>query len=134
MIDLKCIPDELKEGENWQLLDIDPDWMWLVRDHEDRIVGFLLACNCHGLVMIWRVKTTKNAPPCSLLRLFRCFIKDIRRQGCLGYTAMLDLGRPEEQALARIALKAKGMFAPRAVSVIAGSVNTGHLAEGECQP
>ena len=129
MIDVKYIPDELKQGENWQLLDIDPDWLWIVRDREDRIVGFLLACNCHGLVLIWRLRMTKGAPRYSLLRLLRGFIKDIRARGCLGYAAMLDLEREEERALYRIAFRAKGIFLPKAVSVILGSVNTGHLGE-----
>lgn len=130
MIDVKSIPDALKENENWQLLDIDPDWMWLAWDSEGHVVGFLLACNCHGLAVIWRVRTLPSAPVTALLRLFRTFIKDIRRRGCLGYVAMVDLERPEEQALARIAFRAKGMFMPRAASILVGSINTGHLGEG----
>lgn len=129
MIDIKCIPDALKEGENWQLLDIDPDWMWVAHGPEGNIVGFLMAAPCHGLAIIWRIRILKSAPTTTLLSLLRQFIRSIRRKKCLGYVAMLDLGRPEEQALARIAFRAKGLFAPRAVSVICGSVETGHVPE-----
>ena len=128
MVDLKCIPDSLKEGENWPLLDIDPDWVWVVHE-EERIVGMLIAAPCHGIVMIWRIKMAKSASPTSLLRLFRTFIKDIRRRRCLGYMAMVDVTRPEEQALMRIAFRAKGLLMPSAYSMICGSVATGHLGE-----
>jgi hypothetical protein len=134
MIDIQSIPAALKEGENWQLLDIDPDWMWVAYDDDENIVGFLIACNCHGLAMIWRLRMLKSAPPTSLLKLLRRFIKDVRRRGCVGYMAMLDLTRPEEQALARIAFRAKALYAPGCVSVIAGTINTGHLAEGDSCP
>jgi len=129
MIDVKSIPDALKEGENWPLLDIDPNWMWVSYDQEERVVGFLLACNCHGLVLLWRLKMLPSAPPTALLRLLRRFIRDIRRRGALGYMVMLDATRPEELELAKIAFRA-GAKAMPCTSLLVGSVNTGHLGEG----
>jgi hypothetical protein len=127
MIDVATIPDALKEGENWHLLDIDPEWMWVSRDRAGQIVGFLLAANCHGLVFIWRLKMLPTAPRWALGRLFRQFIRDIRKRHALGYIAMLDVvNRPNEKALARIAFRAGGMFAT-ATSVIVGSVNAKHV-------
>jgi hypothetical protein len=131
MIDIKSIPDALKDGENWPLLDIDPDWMWLAYDQEERIVGMLLAAPCHGLAFLWRVRMLPSAPRTALLSLLRRFIKDIRARGCLGYMVMLDVTREKEQALCRIAFRAGAKFVPGAVSVIAGSISTGHLGEGE---
>lgn len=130
MIDLKSIPDALKEGESWQMLDLDLDWVWAAYDREDRMVGLLIAAPCHGLAMIWRVRMLPSAAPTALLSMFRKFIKDIRRRGFLGYMVGLDLTRPEEQALARIAFKAKALYAPGCFTWVVGSVNTGHLAEG----
>lgn len=133
MIDVKHIPDALKAGESWPILNLDPDWIWESRDENGEVVGILIAAPCHGLVFIWRIKMLKTAPAAALLSLFRRFIKDIRARGCLGYMATLDLCRPEEQQLARVAIRARGMFEPKTVSLICGSVETGHLAEGSCQ-
>ena len=125
MIDVKSIPEALKEGENWPLLDIDPDWMWLSYDQEERIVGFLIAANCHGLVLIMRVKMLPSAPRTALLRLFRRFIRDIRRRGALGYFAPLNVSAsPMEAGLARIAFRAGAKILPAQIYV-AGSVEAG---------
>jgi hypothetical protein len=129
MIDVKAIPDALKDGEAWPILDLDPEWAWVAYE-EDRIVGLLIAAPCHGMVFLWRIKMLPSAKPTALLHLLRRFIRDIRARGCLGYIAMLDMTRPLEQALARIAFRAQGRFVPGAVSVICGSVSTGHLGEG----
>lgn len=129
MIDLKAIPDALKEGENWPLLDLDPDWVWVSYDKAERIVGILIAAPCHGIVLLWRVKMLPSAPIMALLRLFRSFIRDLRKRHCLGYIVMLDATRPDEQALARIAFRAGALAAPGSFSLVAGSVNTKHVGE-----
>jgi hypothetical protein len=131
VIDIPSIPDALKEGENWHLLDIDPDWLWLARDSVGEVVGMLVAAPCHGLVLVWRVKMLPEAPPMAFARLLRRFVQDIWRRGCLGYFTMLDVQRPEEAALMRIAFRAGGIIAGSA-SVIFGSVNARHVPrEGE---
>lgn len=127
MIDAKAIPDALKEGEGWQVLDLDPDWVWTVRDEREEIVGVLIAAPCHGLVFVWRIKVLPTAPPWSLGRLLRTFIRDIRRRGCLGYMAMLDVcQQPREKQLWRIAGKA-GAITVTAATLVCGSVNARHV-------
>ena len=129
MIDVKAIPDELKQGEAWPMLDLDPDWVWIVRDSEDNPCGILIAAPCHGLVFIWRIKILPAAPGWALGRLLRNFIRDLRRRGCLGYMAMLDvLNRPAEMALARIAFRAGASFTT-ATTVIYGSVAAKHVGD-----
>ncbi len=127
MIDIAHIPDALKEGENWHLLDIDPDWVWCAYDDTDRVVGMLIAAPCHGLVFIWRVKMLPSAPPWAFGRLLRRFIRDIRRRKCLGYIALLDIvNQPAEQALSRIVFRAGGMGVS-AATVFVGSANAKHV-------
>ena len=122
MIDLKTIPDGLKEGESWPILSLDPEWVWLARNDDAEIVGLLIAAPCHGLVIIWRLKMLPTAPYFSLGRLFRDFIREIRRRGCLGYVGLLDVvERPAEAILARIAFRAGAQFST-AATVVFGSV------------
>lgn len=125
MIDLSEIPESLKEGENWELLDLDRNWIWLARD-EDEVVGFLMACNCHGLAIIWRVKMLPGHG-WSFGRMLRDFIRDLRERKILGYVTFLDIvNRPEEQALMRIMFRAGATFS-QATTLICGSVATRHV-------
>jgi hypothetical protein len=73
MIDIKHIPQALKEGENWQVLDLDPDWVWVSHGPGGAVVGILIAAPCHGLVFVWRLMMLPSAPPTALLRLLRSF-------------------------------------------------------------
>lgn len=126
MIDLNEIPDALKEGENWELLNLDKDWIWLAKD-EDEVVGFLMACNCHGLAIIWRLKMIPGASHWSLGRLLRNFIRDLRKRKILGYVTFLDIvNRKEEKALMRILFRAGAKFT-HATTLICGSVATRHV-------
>jgi hypothetical protein len=128
VIDLSHIPEGLKEGENWHLLSLDSDWVWLAKD-DDEIVGILIAAPCHGLAFIWRIKMLPEASPMALLRLLRAFIRDLHKRKCLGYMALLNVAeRKEEQALARIAFRAGAMFTT-ATTVVYGSVNAKHVGE-----
>lgn len=128
-LDLAILPATLCEGESWELLTLDPDWIWLAEDAAGQVVGMLIAAPCHGLVFIWRLKMLPGASYWALGRLLRRFIRDIRRRGCLGYIAMLDVcGRPAEKALFRIASRAGAMFTT-ASTVIYGSVNAKHVGE-----
>jgi hypothetical protein len=128
VIDLRYIPERIKEGESWHLLSLDPEWVWLARDEEE-IVGILIAAPCHGLAFVWRIKMLPEASPMALLRLLRTFIRDLRKRKCLGYMALLNVSdRPEEQALARIAFRAGAMFTT-ATTVVYGSVNAKHVGE-----
>lgn len=125
---LERLPEALKEGENWELLTLDPEWIWLV-EHGDQVVGILIAGPCHGLVFIWRVKVLAGAPHWTLGKLFRRFIRDIRKRGCMGYVSFLDIGnRPQEQAIARIAHRAGAHFMP-GLTLAFGSVNAKHVGE-----
>jgi len=122
------IPDELKEGENWEYLQLDPAWVWTV-EHDGKMVGILIAGYCHGLVFIWRVKVVPHAPYWTLGKLLRMFIRDLKKRHCLGYITFLDVvGKPFEQQLARIAFRAGAMFST-ATTVVYGSVNAKHVGE-----
>jgi hypothetical protein len=122
-----ALPPALLDGENWGLLTIDPRWVWLAKDEEGDVVGFLMACDCHGLAIVWRVKMLPGAPPWTLGRLLRSFIRDLRRRGILGYATFLDMTRAEEQALMRIMYRAGAKFS-YATTLLCGSVATRHVA------
>lgn len=125
---LERLPEALKEGESWELLSIDPEWVWLAEDG-GKVVGILIAAPCHGMVFIWRVKMLPEASYWSLGKLFRNFIRDLRKRKCLGYIAFLDLvGQKNEQAIARIAARAGAHFTT-ATTVVYGSVNAKHVSE-----
>src|SRR5262252_71742 len=129
MIDLDTIPAALKEGEPWLMLDLDPEWVWFARGAAGEIVGILIAAPCHGLVFVYRLRMLPEAPYMSLVRLFRTFIRDLRRRGAIGYLAMLDvLHSPMEAKLARIAFNAGAMFTT-ASTVVMGSVAAKHVGE-----
>lgn len=127
LVTLEDIPEALREGENWELLTLDPNWVWLAEE-EGRVVGVLIASNCHGLVFIWRVKMLPDASYWALGKFFRKFIRDIKERGCLGYLTFLNMHRPEEAALARIAYRAGANFTT-ATSVVYGSVIAKHVGE-----
>jgi hypothetical protein len=129
LIDLNSIPEALKADENWPLLQLDEEWVWLVRDEDGEIVGILIAAPCHGLVFIWRIKMLENAPYWALGNLLRRFIRDLRKRGCLGYITFLDVcNKSAEAALARIAFRAGALFTT-ATTVVVGSVNAKHVGE-----
>lgn len=129
MIDLNSIPEQLKTDENWPLLQLDPEWVWLARNAADEVVGILIAAPCHGLVFIWRLKMLPEAPHWALGGLLRRFIRDLRKRSCLGYITFLDVcNRSQEMALARIASRAGALFTT-ATTVVVGSVNAKHVGE-----
>ena len=129
MIDLEAFPEELKAGEPWIALDLDPDWVWVAHDERGAIVGLLIAAPCHGMVFLWRIKMLPTAPHFALGRLFRAFIRDLRKRGCVGYMALLDVvSSPTEQQLAKIAFRAGAMFTT-ASTVVYGSVAAKHVGE-----
>jgi hypothetical protein len=129
VIDLDAIPEALKEGENWPLLTLDENWVWLAKDGDGSVVGILIAAPCHGLVFIWRLKMLATAPNWALGKLLRRCIRDLRARKCLGYITWLDVcSRPEEMALARIAARAGALFTA-ATTVVVGSINAKHIGE-----
>lgn len=129
MIDLNSIPETLKADENWPLLTLDPEWIWLAYGEAEEVVGILIAMEGHGLVFIWRIKMLPEAPHWALGRLLRRFMRDLRRRGCLGYITFLDLcNKSTEMALARIASRAGALFTT-ATTVVVGSVNAKHVGE-----
>jgi len=128
MLGLSDIPEALREGENWEYLTLDPHWVWTVED-AGKMVGILIAGPCHGLVFIWRVKVVAGAPRWTLGKLFRNFIRDLRKRGCLGYMACLNLvDQPRELAIARIALRAGASITPT-TAIVYGSVSAKHVGE-----
>lgn len=120
MIDLAEIPDALKEGENWPLLDLDPDWVW-THSTDGVIDGMLIAAPCHGIAFLWRLKILPTAPRTALLSLLRACLHDLRARGYLGFLLAADVERETEKRLARIALKA-GATIVSAATMICGSV------------
>jgi hypothetical protein len=128
MLDLGKIPAALSEGENWNVLKMDPHWVWTAQANGE-ICGLLIAMEGHGLVFIWRVKMLPIAPHWALGKLFRQFMRDIRKRGCLGYITFLNVGnKPAEGAIARIALRAGAMFIDPH-TIVYGSVNAKHVGE-----
>jgi hypothetical protein len=128
MIDLSTIPAALSEGENWHVLKLDPKWVW-TSEHEGKMVGILIAMEGHGLVFIWRVKMLPEAPHWALGKLFRSFIRDIKKRGCLGYITFLNVVEKEaEEGIARIALRAGALFVTPH-TIVYGSVNAKHVGE-----
>jgi len=122
---LDAIPEQLKEGEGWELLNIDPNWIFVVH-YRQEIVGVLLACNCHGLAMIWRIKMLKTAPAHCLLFLLRDFVRIIKKRGCMGFMAFCELDKPNEQALIRIAKRAGCNLIGMNVMCVTSSVEVKH--------
>jgi hypothetical protein len=128
MIDLAKIPAALAEGENWNVLKLDPNWIW-TSEHNGEICGLLIAMEGHGLVFIWRVKMLPGAPHWAIGKLFRRFIRDIRKRGCVGYITFLNVtGQPVEESIARIALRAGALFVDPH-TIVYGSVNAKHVGE-----
>jgi hypothetical protein len=128
VIDLNTIPAALSEGENWNVLKLDPQWIW-TSEHNGQIMGLLIAMEGHGLVFIWRVKMLPQAPHWALGKLFRRFIRDIRKRGCVGYITFLNLtNKPLEVAIARIASRAGALFVDPH-TIVYGSVNAKHVGE-----
>jgi len=129
VIDLNAIPDTLKADENWPLLTLDPEWIWLAHNEAEEVVGILIAMEGHGLVFIWRIKMLDSAPYWALGQLLRQFIRDLRKRGCLGYITFLDVcNKSAEMALARIASRSGALFTT-AATIVVGSVNAKHVGE-----
>ena len=100
------IPPELEAGFE-QLGKLDRDWVWVV-ESGGKIVGVLLACDCHGVAMIWRVAVLPGQSTMAVGRLLRRFLGDVRARGMVGYLTLVDASKSTQGRLQAIIEKAGG--------------------------
>lgn len=106
-----AIPTHL--GESFlNMPRLDRDWIWLA-EHDDHIVGCIIAAPCHGLALILRVKMSDDAPRTALLALLRKFFDDVRARGFIGYLSWFDESSDSESTLRTIAEKLGGLVIER---------------------
>jgi hypothetical protein len=94
------------------LADLDPDWVWIA-EHNGAVVGTVVACGCHGIALILRVRMSENAPRTALLILLRRFFADLRERKCNGYMVWFDPTNESEKVLQVIAEKLGGIVVDR---------------------
>lgn len=105
----EAIPFSLQNG--FENLVLQPEWCW-VATREEEVIALLMACNNHGIALLWRFIIKPNAPRSTALLLLRRMLSDCRARGVKGYMAFLDITRPAEHGLAKIAVKAGAKIFP----------------------
>lgn len=105
------VPDSLNESLLF-LRGVDRRWIWLA-EHNEEIIGCLIAAPCHGIAMIIRVKMVEGAPRSALLILLRQFFADLRERSYEGFMSWYDESSEDEKALRDIAEKFNGIIVAR---------------------
>jgi hypothetical protein len=82
-------------------LSLNSDWIW-VAVTEEEIIGFLVACECHGAAFVLRIRMTEQAPVAALLVLLRQFFQDAASRGLKGFVITLDHKSYVERRIGRI--------------------------------
>lgn len=93
---------------------IDPEWCWVVEHSELGPIALLLASNCHGVLMFWRVLATAKTRSIAnwFLAAFPKILENARLRGCVGYGAFFHDDRPEEVKFARLLARHRGSIEP----------------------
>jgi hypothetical protein len=102
----ECLSDKFREPLAGSL-SLDHDWVW-VAVADDRIIGFLAACACHGVALVVRIRMDENAPVSALIVLLRRFFRDARNRGLKGFIVFLDSKEPIEQRISFVMRRAFG--------------------------
>lgn len=108
------LPDKYRPDPIIDVLELDPDWVWIMEDANMTVIGYLVAAPCHRMVHILRATVDRGAPAAALAIMLRKFFADCRARKMKGFFAYFDTERPEEAQLARIAMKIGGrvLFTP----------------------
>lgn len=118
--ELEKLPSELMDG--MEPYTIDPEWQW-VAEYDGKIVGQILACYAHGVPIIIRITSTKDAPKSWAVVALRQMLKDCRARGCVAFMTMLEDSKPQEVKLMRIVQKLGGYVKPFYGAIVAGSTD-----------
>lgn len=96
----EALPTELDVG--FEHAHLEPRWVWVYED-EGRIVGCVVAAPCHGIVHLLVVRATAEAPKDWLLITLRQAIVDVKERGYTGVMVFIEVGRPIDLKLAKLA-------------------------------
>ena len=117
--DSERLPLALCEGFpcDW---NFDRKWTWVaVVDQE--IVGYLLAGEIQGIVMLMMVRS-KDRHTVVLPKLFRTFLKDSLARGFTGYMVHFNTEKPEQMKLLRIAKRTGAIVFPFKIVCVGGKI------------
>jgi hypothetical protein len=114
----EVIPTELME--NLGVMQIDPEWQWLA-EYEGKIVGQILGVNAHGILMLLRITSTKDAPKSWAVLGLRKVLRDARERGLIGYLCFLDDREKQEVKLMGLVQRSGGVLLPAYGCWAAGS-------------
>lgn len=100
------------------VLDLDSNWVWVLLDESEEIMGLLVAAPCHGVAHVLRLRMHEKAPLHGALMLMRQFFADCRKRQIKGLFGYFDTGRKEEMRLANIAVRMGGRVLFHAVVAV----------------
>lgn len=119
MTSFDVIPEKYRDATT-EVLKLDPNWVWVLVDHDHRIIGFLIGCACHGVAFALRVRIDEESPRIAFLILLRQFFRDCRARGLDGWFSFLDAKIPTELGLIHMMTRAfKGTAISGAFTCIA---------------
>lgn len=94
------LPKELDVGFEHER--IEPEWVW-VYEQDGNIKGCLWASPCHGIVHLLGIRALPDVGKGWLYTLFKRAIADVKERGYSGVMVFLEVGRPIDLKLARLA-------------------------------
>ena len=115
------IGEPLPSNLNIEFPSIDPTWTWVVEE-AGIITAALIACPGPGIAILLKICSSPLASSKVSLKLLRKSIIDMYNRGYMAYMVCLDISRPLEAKLARIAIKAGGLKMGQGI-IIAGPTN-----------
>lgn len=87
--------------------DFDRDWIWVAVE-DDIVAGAILAGPMHGIVMV-QVVYIRPGFGFVLLRLLRTFLRDCAKRGFHAFMGYVNIAKPEQKKLLRIAVRAEAI-------------------------
>lgn len=108
---LERLPSTLSEPTT-EKLRLDHNWVW-VAEHNGVVVGFLIACECHGLALVLRIRMEREAPNYALNTLVRRFAGDVLDRGCFGWMSFFEMQSDIDKRLLLLARSMNGAIMGR---------------------
>jgi hypothetical protein len=91
----------------FESLPMDENWCWhAIMDGV--IVGTLVCCPCHGVVILFRLVIHESAPPYTLRRLLRTMFEDCNARGYKGYIILFGPMREKERRFIKMVRRIGG--------------------------
>lgn len=113
-------PESGEQLEGLALPEMDPEWVWVMRDDRDRVVAYLATMYGHKIMMLMTLRKVSAAPPLWALVLLRAAMREAQTRGCQVFMSWLDMNEDPCKQLHDICIARGGRPVSMSGEVMAG--------------